>query len=279
MLPSPLLDDAHELRRFVAVSLALAFAFAFGEAAASISSPQRLDDLVPGEFGMCSPMLSLSPPRSRSRRCGTRAGTYACCAVRSRAACWPSPNRPLPLEAEVWPSVTIQIPYSAELRGRLIRRPSTPRAKRLAAYVRERARVARARQRGRLLYFARNDLEGARGRSPQGASCSGRPSRSSYWRAWRTTKSSKSGFVARPLPGPGVPGHRACGTVPQGEQSELHPSSRRPPGRRRDALRSPRAFPRNGPRGRLRARTLARGACRSATIIVQLDKDSVMPPT
>ena len=70
---TPLLDEAHELRRFVLVSLGLAFAFAFGEAGRLYLLTGNIWTTwcqVPAGMSLFS-----SPSRSRSPRCGTRAAT------------------------------------------------------------------------------------------------------------------------------------------------------------------------------------------------------------
>jgi len=114
------------------------------------------------------------PPRSRSRRCGTRARkTYAYCAVRRRAPhAEPSANRPLPLEGRSGRASRSRSPYSARASRDVI--PATLDAAREAArrYREETgARCKRARQpRTGSCTSRATTSRGARGRSPHGAS-------------------------------------------------------------------------------------------------------------
>ena len=246
------------------ISLVLAVALAFGEAGrtylltgdiwttwGACRSAMRVPavpDLVHGHDA-----LAHVPQHGRAARRG---------AAPHPDLCEPSAR----LEIASWPSVTIQIPIFRESFEDAIR-PTLDAAREAARRYREQtgARCNVLVCEDGLLYFAQERPRGrARRGAPHPPARTQRRPEASCSRAWRTTNAFDVAFVARPFPEPGVPGTERAGTVPQGEQPELHAAARGSSRGRRAALRSARAFPRRGARARLRARTLARATCASA---------------
>jgi hypothetical protein len=274
---TPLLADAHELRRFVLVSLALAFAFAVGEAG-------RLFLLTGNVWTtwcqVPAGMLSLLFPVSFAvtalwhtcRHIGVLRGdeprrmlTFA--------------NRPLELKVEVWPSVTIQIPIYREGFEDVIR-PTLDAAREAARRYREEtgARCNVLVCDDGLQYFARNDLEGALAKARRTGAADRTPdqaellTRIAYYEEF-----SEVGFVARPYPEPGVPGTERQGRFRKASNLNyaLRLADRLEGG---EALSEAHAEFREMVPEHVYELGRWHGDVQVGDIIVQLDKDSVMPP-
>jgi Glycosyl transferase family group 2 len=274
--PSPLLADAHELRRFVLVSLALAFAFAFGEAG-------RLYLLTGNVWTTwCQVplgMLSLLFPTSFA----VTALWHTCRNIRVLRGEEPRrmlafANRPLPLEAEVWPSVTIQIPIFRESFEDVIR-PTLDAAREAARRYREEtgARCNVLVSEDGLLYFARNDLEGALAEARRTAPAERTPEQTELLARMAYYEEFEVGFVARPYPEPGVPGTERAGRFRKASNLNyaLRLADRMEGG---EPLSIAHAHFREMVPEHVYELGRWQGDVRVGDIIVQLDKDSVMPP-
>lgn len=273
---SPFLADAHELRRFVIVSLVLAFVLALGEAGRTYLVTGNIWTTwgaVPlGTIFLLFPMSftvsivwhtfrNMAVLRGEEPR---RLATFA--------------NRPLDVELASWPSVTIQIPIFREDFDDAIR-PTLDAALVAAARYREQtgARCNVLVSEDGLLYFAKNDLEGAVAAalrlSPAERSADQKQllTRMAYYDAHEIA------FVARPYPEPGVPGTERPGRFRKA--SNLNYSLRladRADGR--TPLSEAHAHFRNAVPERVYQLGRCQGDVRIGDIIVQLDKDSVMAP-
>jgi cellulose synthase/poly-beta-1,6-N-acetylglucosamine synthase-like glycosyltransferase len=269
------LADAHELRRLIVGTMALAGALALGEAGrVYLITGNVWTTWCAWPFGA---MFMLFP---------------ASFAVNTLWHCWHSmpilrgeqphrstnfANQPIQFKGMRWPSVTIQIPIYREPFDAVIR-PTLETARKAAERYREKtgARCNVLVSDDGLLAFADNNLEGALAdarRTPPNARTTEQAevlARVSYY------EDCGMAFVARPWPKPGVPGTERAGRFrkasnlnyslrladrlePSEPLSEEHSSFR--------AAQSERAF----------ALGVSRGDIRVGEIIVQLDKDSVMP--
>jgi cellulose synthase/poly-beta-1,6-N-acetylglucosamine synthase-like glycosyltransferase len=269
------LADAYELRRLIVGTMALAGALALGEAGrVYLITGNVWTTWCAWPFGA---MFMLFP---------------ASFAVNTLWHCWHSmpilrgeqahrstnfANEPIQFKGMKWPSVTIQIPIYREPFDAVIR-PTLESARMAAERYREKtgARCNVLVSDDGLLAFADNNLEGALAdarSTPPNARTTAQAevlARVSYY------EDCGMAFVARPWPKPGVPGTERAGRFrkasnlnyslrladrlePSEPLSEEHASFR--------AAQSERAF----------ALGVSRGDLRVGEIIVQLDKDSVMP--
>ncbi len=273
---SPFLADAHELRRFVLVSLALAFVLALGEAGRTYLLTGNIWTtwgavplgtiflLFPSSFTVTMlwhTFRNMGVLRGDEPR---RMPTFA--------------NRPLQLEVATWPSVTIQIPVFRESFEEAIR-PTLDAARDAARRYREQtgARCNVLVCEDGLLYFARNDLEGAladarrtapRERSPDQAELL---ARTAYYEMFDVA------FVARPYPEPGVPGTERAGRFRKASNLNyaLRLADRLEGG---EPLSEAHAHFREVVPEHVYELGRWHGDVRVGEIIVQLDKDSVIPP-
>lgn len=204
------LENAHELRRFVLVSLSFALALALGEAGRTYLHTGNIWTswgmvpigtvflLFPTSFAVTMlwhTFRSIPVLRGEEAR---RTPTFA--------------NRPLEMEVAAWPSVTIQIPVFRECFDDAIR-PTLDAAREAARRYREQtgAPCDLLVCEDGLLYFAGNDLEGAlaeaRRTEPEARSASQVEllARTAYYEAFDVP------FVARPGRSPGCPGPSARG--------------------------------------------------------------------
>src|SRR5437870_1768073 len=273
---SPVLANAHELRRFVLVSLGLAFAFAFGEAG-------RLY-LLTGNVWMtwCQvPVgtLSLLFPTSFA----VTALWHTCRNIRVLRGEEPRrmltfANRPLELEVEVWPSVTIQIPVFRESFEDVIR-PTLDAAREAARRYREEtgARCNVLVSEDGLLYFARNDLEGALAKARRTGPPDRTPDQAELLARMAYYEEFEIGFVARPYPEPGVPGTERAGRFRKASNLNyaLRLADRLEGG---ELLSEAHAHFREMVPEHVYELGRWHGDVQVGDIIVQLDKDSVMPP-
>lgn len=269
------LADAHKLRRFVLGAVALAAVLSLGEAGRSyLLSGNVWTTWVAWPLGA---MFLLFP---MSFAVGT---LWNCCynmrilrgeqAHRSAGFA----NQPLEIDAQTWPIVTIQIPIFREPFDAVIR-PTLESARKAAQRYRERtgARCNVLVCDDGLLCFADNDLEGAladaHGTPPNARSTAQSEllARVAYY------EDTDVAFVARPWPKPGVPGTERAGRFRKA--SNLNYALRLA-----DRLESSEPLSEEHSRFRTalpeRAYALgvSRGDVRVGELIVQLDKDSVMP--
>lgn len=273
---SPFLADAHELRRFVLISLTLAFALALGEAGRTYLLTGNIWTtwcMVPlGAISVLFPTsftvtmiwhMFRSMPVLRGEE-SRRMPTFA--------------NRPLEVELANWPSVTIQIPVFRERFEDTIR--PTLDAARIAArrYCEQTgARCNVLVCEDGLLYFARNDLEGALADARRTAPADRSPdqtellARIAYYEAFDVA------FVARPYPEPGVPGTERPGRFRKASNLNyaLRLADRLEGG---EPLSEAHAHFREAVPARVYELGRWQGEVRVGEIIVQLDKDSVIPP-
>jgi cellulose synthase/poly-beta-1,6-N-acetylglucosamine synthase-like glycosyltransferase len=274
--PSAFLANAHELRRFVVVSLVLAFALALGEAGRTYLLTGNIWTtwgmvpigtvflLFPASFlvtVLWHTVKSMKVLRGEEWR---RTPTFA--------------NRALELEHAAWPSVTIQIPIFRESFDGTIR-PTLDAAREAARRY--------ALQTGAhcnvlvcddgLLHFAANDLENALAEARRTAPAERTVAQAELVARIAYYEGFDVAYVARPWPEAGVPGTERPGRFRKASNlnyalrladrlkglaplSEAH-------ARFRDAV--PEAAYRHG---------RWRGDVRIGEIIVQLDKDSLMAP-
>jgi len=208
---SPVLAEAHELRRFVLVSLGLAFALAVGEAGRLYLLTGNvwttwcqvpfgmLFLLFPTSFAVTALWHTWRNIRVLRGDEPRRMLTFA--------------NRPLQLKVEIWPAVTIQIPVFREGFQDVIR-PTLDAAREAARRYREQtgARCNVLVCDDGLQYFARNDLEEALAKARRTGPAERTPdqaellARMAYYEQF-----AEVGFVARPYPEPGVPGTERAG--------------------------------------------------------------------
>jgi cellulose synthase/poly-beta-1,6-N-acetylglucosamine synthase-like glycosyltransferase len=270
------LADAHELRRFVLGTLALATVLSLGEAGRvylitgnvwttwAMSPIGVMLLLFPVSFAVNTLWHCFySMPILRGEQ-AHRSASFA--------------NQPLENGAMTWPSVTIQIPIFREPFDAVIR-PTLESARKAAERYREKtsARCNVLVCDDGLLCFADNDLEGAVAdahRTPPNARSTAQSevlARIAYY------EDAGVAFVARPWPQPGVPGTERAGRFRKASNlnyalrlaDRLEPSEplSEAHSRFRAALPEP-AY----------ALGVSRGDVRVGEFIVQLDKDSVMPP-
>jgi hypothetical protein len=276
VVTSAFLADAHELRRFVIISLVLAFAMALGEAGRTYLLTGNvwttwaavpvgaLFLLFPTSFTISMlwhtyrnmPVLRGDEPR--------RMPTFA--------------NRPLDVEVANWPSVTIQIPIFRENFDDAIR-PTLDAAREGARRYHEQtgARCNVLVSEDGLLYFAKNNLEQAlelAHRTPHAELTYDQQqilTRVAYYEAHDVA------FVARPWPEPGVPGTERPGRFRKA--SNLNYSLRLADLLDNGApLSEAHAHFREAIPERVYKLGRCRGDVRLGDIILQLDKDSLMPP-
>ena len=187
-------------------------------------------------------------------------------------------NRPLEIERMTWPSVTIQIPIFREPFDAVIR-PTLESARKAAERYREKtgARCNVLVCDDGLLCFAGNDLEGALAdarRTPPHARSAAQSellARIAYY------EDADVAFVARPWPQPGVPGTERAGRFRKASNLNyaLRLADRLEPS---EPLSEAHARFRTALPERAYALGVSRGDVRVGEFIVQLDKDSVMPP-
>jgi cellulose synthase/poly-beta-1,6-N-acetylglucosamine synthase-like glycosyltransferase len=273
---TPFLADAYELRRFVLVSLALAFAFAFGEAGRLYLLTGNvwttwcavplgmLFLLFPASFVVtvlwhtCRNIRVLRGDEPR------RISTFA--------------NRPLQLKVDSWPSVTIQIPIFREGFEDVIR-PTLDAAREAARRYREKtgARCNVLVCDDGLLYFARNDLEGALAKAHRTGATERTSDQAELLARMAYYEQFEVGFVARPYPEPGVPGTERAGRFRKASNLNyaLRLADRLQGG---EPLSEAHAHFREMVPAHVYELGRWHGDVQVGDIIVQLDKDSVMPP-
>jgi Glycosyl transferase family group 2 len=270
------LQDAHELRRFVVASLAFALALALGEAGRTYLHTGNIWTswgmvpigtvflLFPTSFAVTMlwhTFRSIAVLRGEEPR---RTPTFA--------------NRPLEMDVAVWPSVTIQIPVFRERFDDAIR-PTLDAAREAARRYREQTGAScnlLVCEDG-LLYFAGNDLEGALAearRTEPGARSPGQLeilARTTYYDAFDVP------VVARPWPEPGVPGTERPGRFRKASNLNyaLRLADRLGGGK---LLSEAHARFREAVPESVYQLGYSRGDVRVGEIVVQLDKDSVIPP-
>jgi len=270
------LADAHELRRFVVGTLAFAAALSLGEAGrVYLITGNVWTTWVTWPIGAMFLLFPTSFAVNTLWHC-----FYSMPILRGEQAHRSASfaNQPLKIERMPWPSVTIQIPIYREPFDTAIR-PTLESARRAAERYREKtgARCNVLVSDDGLLCFADNDLKSAMAeahKTPPKARSSAQAeilARVAYY------EDAGVAFVARPWPKPGVPGTERAGRFRKASNlnytlrladrleaseplSKAHANFR--------AAQSERAF----------ALGVSRGDIRVGEIIVQLDKDSVMPP-
>jgi cellulose synthase/poly-beta-1,6-N-acetylglucosamine synthase-like glycosyltransferase len=270
------LADAHELRRFVLGTLALAVVLSLGEAgrvylltgnvwSTWVAWPIGAAFLLfPASFAVNTLWHCFhSMPILRGER-GYRSASFA--------------NRPLETAGLKWPSVTIQIPIFREPFDAVIR-PTLESARKAAERYREKtgARCNVLVCDDGLLCFAGNDLERALADARSTPPGSRSTAQSELLARIAYYEYAGVAFVARPWPQPGVPGTERAGRFRKA--SNLNYSLRLA-----DRLES--GEPLSEAHARFRtvlperayALGVSRGDVRIGEFIVQLDKDSVMPP-
>ncbi len=273
---SAFLADAYQLRRFVIASLALAITVALGEAGRTYLLTGNIWTTwgaVPlGVVFLLFPTsFAVSMVWHTVRNMGVLRGEVPC-----RMPTFA--NRPLDIEVANWPSVTIQIPVFREAFEDAIR-PTLDAAREAAQRYREQtgARCNVLVSEDGLMYFARNDFEKAlaEARRTPAAERSGDQkellARVSYYEAHDV------GFVARPYPEPGVPGTERPGRFRKASNLNytLRLADRMENG---DLLSEAHAHFRDAVPARVFELGRYQGDVSVGDIIVQLDKDSVMPP-
>jgi cellulose synthase/poly-beta-1,6-N-acetylglucosamine synthase-like glycosyltransferase len=270
------LADAHQLRRFVLGSLVLAVVVSLTEAGrvylingniwtTFVALPLGVAFLLfPASFAVSTLYHSFWSMRILRGEQPHRSPTFA--------------NRPLKIEGMKWPSVTIQIPIFREPFDSVIR-PTLESARKAAERYRQKTG-------GRcnvlvcddgLLCFANNNLEGALADAnctPPNARSTAQSevlARIAYY------EDADVAFVARPWPQPGVPGTERAGRFRKASNLNyaLRLADRLEPG---EALSEAHSLFRTAQAERAFALGVSRGDVRVGEFIVQLDKDSVMPP-
>jgi|GEM_PF-1381206 len=270
------LADAHKLRRIILITLAIASALAIGEA----GRVYLLTGNVWTTWGVLPlGVLFLLFPAAFA----VTTMWHCCCNMRIlrgeqpfRSASFA--NRPLEMRVTSWPSVTIQIPVFREPFEAVIR-PTLESARKAAQRYREQtgARCNVLVCDDGLLCFANNDLDGALAvaRSTPPAERSVAQSellvRTAYY------DDTDVAFVARPWPQPGVPGTERAGRFRKASNLNysLRLADRLEPS---EPLSEAHARFRTALPEQAYALGVSRGDLRIGEIIVQLDKDSVMPP-
>jgi cellulose synthase/poly-beta-1,6-N-acetylglucosamine synthase-like glycosyltransferase len=275
-VPSPFLADAHQLRRFVLGTLVLAVALSLGEAGRTYLITGNVWTtwvMVPiGAVFLLFPAAFMvntlwhcfySMPILRGEQ-SHRSPTFA--------------NRPLEVERVTWPSVTIQVPIFREPFDEVIR-PTLESARRAAERYREKtgARCNLLVCDDGLLCFAANDLEGALADARRTLPNARSAAQSELLTRLAYYENAEVPFVARPWPQRGVPGTERAGRFRKASNlnyalrlaDRLEPSEPLSEAHARFQSALPeRAF----------ALGVSRGDVRVGEIILQLDKDSVVPP-
>jgi cellulose synthase/poly-beta-1,6-N-acetylglucosamine synthase-like glycosyltransferase len=271
-----LLTDAHELRRFVLGTLALAVVLSLGEAGrVYLINGNIWSTWVAWPIGAMFLLFPASFAINTLWHCfhnmgilrgeqGYRSASFA--------------NRPLDTQGVTWPSVTIQIPVFREPFEAVIR-PTLESARTAAQRYREKtgARCNVLVCDDGLLCFAGNNLEGAlaRARSTPPAARSTAEAellaRTAYY------EDADVAFVARPWPQPGVPGTERAGRFRKASNLNyaLRLADRLEPS---EPLSEAHARFRTTLSERACALGVSGGDVRVGEFIVQLDKDSMMPP-
>ncbi len=270
------LADAHELRRIVLGTLVLAVVLSVGEAGRVYLQTGNVWTtwgtlplgvvflLFPASFAVSTLWHCLYNMRILRGEQTHRSASFA--------------NRPLEVQGVKWPSVTIQIPIFRESFDPVVR-PTLESARRAAERYREKtgARCNVLVCDDGLLCFAGNDLEGAlasaRSTTPDARSAAQAElvTRMAYY------EDTDVGFVARPWPQPGVPGTERAGRFRKASNLNysLRLADRLDPS---EPLSEAHARFRTVLSERAYALGVSRGEMHVGEIIVQLDKDSVMPP-
>jgi cellulose synthase/poly-beta-1,6-N-acetylglucosamine synthase-like glycosyltransferase len=270
------LADAHELRRFILGTLAFAVALSLGEAGRVylitgniwttwVTWPIGAMFLVfPTSFAVNILWHSFYNMRILRGEQAFRSASFA--------------NRPLEVEGMKWPSVTIQIPIFREPFDTVIR-PTLESARQAAARYRKKtgARCNVLVCDDGLLCFANNDLEGALAEANSTPPSARSTAQSEVLARVAYYKDADVAFVARPWPQPGVPGTERAGRFRKASNlnyalrlaDRLEPSA---------PLSEAHACFRTAQAERAFALGVMRGDVRVGEFIVQLDKDSVMPP-
>jgi len=270
------LADSHELRRFVVGTLAIAVALSLGEAGRVYLLTGNIWStwvtwpigamflLFPASFAVNTLWHCFkSMPILRGEQ-PFRSASFA--------------NRPLEMHGTTWPSVTIQIPVFREPFEAVIR-PTLESARKAAQRYREQtgARCNVLVCDDGLLCFANNGFEGAlaaaRSTPPHERTTAQAElvARVAYY------ESADVAFVARPWPQPGVPGTERAGRFRKASNLNysLRLADRLEPS---EPLSEAHARFRAALSERAYALGVSGGDIRVGEIIVQLDKDSVMPP-
>jgi len=270
------LADAHELRRFVLATLVLATVLSLGEAGRVylitgnvwttwVMSPIGVMLLLfPAAFAINTLWHCFySMPILRGEQAHRSAG-FA--------------NQPLEIETKTWPSVTIQIPIFREPFDAVIR-PTLESARKAAARYREKtgARCNVLVCDDGLLYFANNDLEGALAGARNTAPSARTVAQSELLARIAYYEENDVAFVARPWPQPGVPGTERAGRFRKASNLNyaLRLADRLEPA---EPLSEAHSRFRTALSERAYALGVSRGDVRVGEFIVQLDKDSLMPP-
>jgi cellulose synthase/poly-beta-1,6-N-acetylglucosamine synthase-like glycosyltransferase len=270
------LADAHQLRRMVLFTLALALALSLGEAGrVYLTTGNVWTSWVAWPFGAMFLLFPTSFAVSTLWHCfhnmrilrgeqGHRSAGFA--------------NRPLEIKPTTWPSVTIQIPIFREPFDAVIR-PTLEAARKAAQRYREKtgARCNVLVCDDGLLCFADNDLEGALAdahRTPPNARSTAQSellARIAYY------EDTDVAFVARPWPKPGVPGTERAGRFRKASNLNyaLRLADRREPS---PLLSEAHSRFRTALPERAYALGVSHGDVRVGEFIVQLDKDSWIPP-
>ena len=270
------LADAHELRRFVLGTLALAVVLSLGEAGRIYLQTGNVWTtwgvlplgvaflLFPASFAVSTLWHCFHNMRILRGEQAYRSASFA--------------NRPLEIERTTWPSVTIQIPIFREPFDAVIR-PTLESARKAAERYREKtgARCNVLVCDDGLLCFAGNDLEGAladaRSTPPHARSTAQAElvARIAYY------EDADVAFVARPWPQPGVPGTERAGRFRKASNLNysLRLADRLEPS---EPLSEAHARFRTELPERAYALGVSGGDVRVGEFIVQLDKDSMMPP-
>jgi hypothetical protein len=270
------LADAHELRRFVLGTLALAAALSLGEAGRRyLSSGNIWTTWVTWPIGAMFLLFPAAFAVNTLWHCfknmpilrGEQAHRSASFA-----------NQPLEIEGMTWPSVTIQIPIFREPFDAVIR-PTLESARKAAERYREKtgARCNVLVSDDGLLCFADNDLEGALANARSTPPNARSTAQSELLARIAYYEDADVAFVARPWPKPGMPGTERAGRFRKASNlnyalrlaDSLEPS---------EPLSEDHARFRTALPERAYALGVSRGDVRVGEFIVQLDKDSVMPP-
>jgi hypothetical protein len=187
-------------------------------------------------------------------------------------------NRPLQMKVEAWPSVTIQVPIFREGFEDVIR-PTLDAAREAARRYRDEtgARCNVLVCDDGLQYFARNDLEGALAKARRTGAAERSPDQAELLARIAYYEVFEVGFVARPYPEPGVPGTERAGRFRKASNLNyaLRLADRLEGG---EPLSEAHAEFREMVPEHVYELGRWHGNVQVGDIIVQLDKDSVMPP-
>jgi cellulose synthase/poly-beta-1,6-N-acetylglucosamine synthase-like glycosyltransferase len=270
------LADAHQLRRFVLITLALAMGLALEEAGRVylltgnvwttwVGLPIGTAFLIfPVSFAVSTIYHSIYSMRILRGDQPHRSVTFA--------------NRPLKIDGMTWPSVTIQIPTFREPFNEVIR-PTLESARKAAERYREQtgARSNVLVCDDGLMCFASNNLEGALADARNTPVDARSVAQSELLARMAYYESTDVAFVARPWPQAGVPGTERAGRFRKASNlnyslrlAELNEPSE-PLSEAHTRFRT--ALPQ-----RAYSLGVARGDTRVGEFIVLLDKDSVISP-